>query len=583
MEWNNLYKHIIYKFAKKSMGKNIQIWIALLLVVGLKGQTTTWNGTAWSAGVPNANVDAIINGNYNVSANIAAKNFTINFGHTFTIAEGFRLLISGDFVNNGTIVVNNDAILTQLSDTSTYSGSGNAIVKRESNLRKNDYTFWSSPVSGQNLYNFSVGTPTNYFFRYNEPDDRFVTLGLNTTSVFEPGVGYAIKGKNTYSTTTPVNEIFTFNGIPNNGNISVTLRRSTGLDKGYNLVGNPYPSNIAFKVVYNNAGNKNSIFNKQWFWTNLNEIISQQGSNYSGNNYATFVSGVGGVGPTYISGSIEEITLRPLSYTKSSQGFLVQARRNNAILTFTNSMRVSTTTGSIFYNKSEDDEPEEEILNRYWLKFINPDNIANNILIAHIPEATNDFDEDYDSSLFTLGSDSFYSVIGTNKLQIQARALPIQDSDVIILGYKNSKQGTCVIALNDKEGVFKDSSKAIYLKDKLTGTVTNLQQGYYTFTSDVVTVENETRFEILYANDVLAAGNVTKEDLLVYKQNDALMVKNNFNISKAELFDASGKLITSLSGNNTKEIKLSTVGFVKGVYILKITSEKGITTKKVIL
>ena len=62
-------------------------------------------------------------------------------------------------------------------------------------------------------------------------------------------------------------------------------------------------------------------------------------------------------------------------------------------------------------------------------------------------------------------------------------------------------------------------------------------------------------------------------------------LRNDYTLSSGylDVFDASGKLIKSLSGNNTKEIKLSTVGFVRGVYILKITSEKGITTKKVIL
>ena len=558
----------------------------IVFVVFLNGQTTTWNGTSWSNGVPNANVDAIIAGNYNVVSNVTARNFTINSNQTYTIAAGFRLIIHENFVNNGTIVVNNDAILTQLSDTSTYTGTGNAIVRREANLRRNDYTFWSSPVIGQNLYNFSQGTPANYFYKYNEPDDRFVTLGLSANSVFEPGVGYAIKGKNTYSTTIPDKETFTFTGVPNNGNISFVLKKSSGLDKGYNLVGNPYPSNIAFKVVYNSAGNRNSIFNKQWFWTNLNEVRSQQGSSYSGNNYATFVAGVGGVGPTYISGSVEEVALRPQAYTKSNQGFLVQARRNNAVLTFTNSMRVSTTASSIFYNKNSkkdenDDEPEEETLDRYWLKFVNPDNVANNILIAHIPEATNDYDEDYDTPIIALGVDAFYSFIGADKLQIQARSNPIDNLDVMKLGFNNSKEGNCVIALNDKEGIFKTENKAIYLKDNQTGVITNLQDEYYTFAS--TGENNDTRFSILYENPVLSTNSTKDQEVSVYKQNNELVAKSNVNISNVEVFDVSGIMIKNAAGNNTKEIRINTVGLNKGVYILKITTVKGITTIKVII
>lgn len=566
------------------------LFVILVYAIVINGQTTTWNGSAWSNGVPSATKDAIIAGDFNLSTNISAKNFTINTGVTYSVGIGSRLLISGNFVNNGSIIVNSDGILNQISDTSTYSGSGTATVRRVANLKRTDFNYWSSPVTGQNLYNFSINTPVRYFTRYEEANDLFVFTGLDANSVFEPGIGYSIRGKSNYSLTVPVSETFTFTGKPNNGDITVTLKRSAGVDKGYNLVGNPYPSNIALKYLFNNRGNRNSIFNKQWFWTNLNEVKFQQGSNYSGNNYATYVSGVGGVGPSYVSSNIEEITLRPQEYTKVSQGFIVQAKYNNAPLVFANSMRVSAVGSSTFYNKEtdkfddeEDPEEPEEIIDRYWLKFVNPSNVANNILIAHIPEATNDYDEDYDSSLFSLGNDAFYSVIGTNKLQIQARGLPISDSDDIKLGFKNSKAGNCVIALNDKDGVFKSNVKAIYLKDNVTGTITNLQEGYYTFSSDVVSTENETRFDILYSNAVLSTQNSTAKELMVYKNNGDLVVKGNHNISAVEVYDASGKLAYSVSGKSSKEIRINASAFLKGVYILKITSEKGITSKKVIL
>jgi hypothetical protein len=569
------------------MGKNIQIFIMLLFVIGLNGQTTTWNGTGWSNGKPDAAINAIITANYDESANFSSKTLTVNNGVTFTVKSNYQVIVYDSFVNNGTLIVDSNASFVQRNNTSTYSGSGTAIVKRSANLKRNDYNYWSSPVLNQKLYNFSVGTPTQFFYKYNEPDDKFYSNDINSNSVFEPGIGYAIRGKNSYSTTLATSEVFSFSGIPNNGNYNLILKKSPGIDKGYNLIGNPYPSNLNLSSFAKSLPNRNSMFGKFWFWTNINQVVGQQGSNYAGNNYATYVVDVGGVGPTYISTNIENVEMRPTSTGRVSQGFIIQAKSNNALITFTNSMRATTNSNSIFYNKNNkdegDEEPEEEVIDRYWLKFINPDNIANNILIAHIADATNDYDGDYDSALFGLGNDAFYSIVGANKLLIQARALPIQDSDIIKLGYKNSKAGNCIIALNDKDGVFKNNSKAIYLKDKLTGTVTNLQNGYYTFTSDVVSTENETRFEILYANDVLAAGGVTKEDLLVYRQNDALIIKNSFSISKAELYDASGRLTTSLSGNNSKEIKISTLGFVKGVYILKITSEKGITTKKVIL
>ena len=556
----------------------------IVFVVFLNGQTTTWNGTSWSNGVPSANVDAVIAGNYNVSRNVSAGKVTINSGVTYSILDGHSLTVANELINNGIITVSDGGILLQRNG-SLYSGTGISIVQKVAKLKQKDYNYWSSPVIGQNLYNFSVGTPTNFVYRYNEANDKFGTAGLNTFSVFDAGVGYAIRGKDTYSPTVPTTETFNFVGVPHNGDITVMLQKSTGIDKGYNLIGNPYPSNISFRSLASSTANKNVIFNRQWLWTNLNEVKTQQGSSYAGNNYATYVGGVGGVGPTYISGNIEEITLRPNEFTEIAQGFIVQAKYNNAPLRFSNTFRASNSPSSVFYNKktNDDEDPEEEIIDRYWLKFINPDNVANNILVAHITDATNDYDEDYDSSLFSIGNDAFYSTVGTNKLQIQARALPIKDSDVIKLGYKSSKAGNCIIALNDKDGVFKNASKAIYLKDNQTETVTNLQNEYYSFANDVVGTENETRFSLLYENNVLATNNIKAQEVSVYKQNNELVAKSNVNISNVEVFDVSGRMIKNAVGNNTKEIRINTDALNKGVYILKITTAKGIITKKVII
>ncbi len=555
---------------------------------------TIWDGTNWNFGTPAATSDAVYAANYTLTGTNgnSVKNLTVNPGVTLTVNPDRSLKVNGNVVNNGTILVNNNATYL-LVDGSTRTGTGNVIVKREANLKKDDYNYWSSPVSGQNLYNFSVGTPTNRFYLYNEVNDKFYTTGLNAASTFTTGIGYAIKGKDTYSPVSPVTEEFTFNGTDNNGNITINLARSAGLDKGYNLIGNPYPSNINFSTLYNYGTNRNSIFNKQWFWTTLNDVKSQQGSSYEGNNYATYVTGVGGVGPSFVSGNIEEPSLRPLGFTKVAQGFIVQARLNNAPLTFTNGIRSSNTADSIFFNKSSEDEggdgeegdddgeEPQATIDRYWLRFINPNKIANTILVAHVPYATNGYDEDYDADMFSVGSDAFYSIVSPYRLQIQARNSPINNSDVIGLGYVSSVAGNAIISLDDKEGVFKSSLKAIYLKDNQTGTITNLQNGYYSFVT--TTGANDSRFSIIYENNYLAAQDSQIKEVQVYKNNNELVIKGNSNITSVDVFDASGKLIRNVSGKNSKEIRISSVGFAKGVYVLKITSDKGLATKKVIL
>ena len=567
------------------MKKILYFWLVVFSIITYKAQSTTWNGSSWSNGRPNTSTDAIISADYSQSANLTVKNLTINSGINFTLKSNFQVIVYGSVVNNGTLIVESNASFVHRDNASTYSGSGTALVKREANLKRNDYNYWSSPVANQNIYNFSIGTPTKYFFKYNENDDRFYANEITASSTFELGIGYAIRGKNSYALTTPTTETFLFSGIPNNGTYSKVLQRSVGSDKGYNLIGNPYPSNLNLQSFAKSAPNRSSIVGKFWFWSNINQVTSQQGSSYAGNNYATYVVDVGGIGPTYVSGSTEEISLRPTGTARVAQGFMVQAKYNNAPIYFTNTMRATINGRSIFYNKNEEeDEPQEpeEIVDRYWLKLINPDNIANNILIAHIAEATNNYNEDYDAALFTMGNDAFYSAVGTNKLQIQARALPISDSDVIPLAYTTSKAGNCIIALNDKEGVFKDSNKAIYLKDKVTGTVTNLQEGYYTFNSEVLTAPNDSRFEILYANSVLAADNTSTNQWVVYKQDTDWVVRGNDRINGLDLYDASGKLVRSVAGNNTGELRVSNVGLLKGLYVMKIKTGKGTVTKKLL-
>jgi hypothetical protein len=41
----------------------------------------------------------------------------------------------------------------------------------------------------------------------------------------------------------PAPYTFTFTGLPNNGNLAYQNLKWTNVDHGFNLVGNPYPSN----------------------------------------------------------------------------------------------------------------------------------------------------------------------------------------------------------------------------------------------------------------------------------------------------------------------------------------------------
>ncbi len=68
--------------------------------------------------------------------------------------------------------------------------------------------------------------------------------------------------------------------------------------------------------------------------------------------------------------------------------------------------------------------------NRIWLDFVNDGNgTANSILVGYIEGATNDLDRLYDGYLLNQSNQQFYSLIADEKLAINGKSLPFDDSD----------------------------------------------------------------------------------------------------------------------------------------------------------
>ena len=570
----------------------------------LTNNTIIWNNNTWTNTTgPDTTLDAIIRTPYYVKANtdeFSVHNLTIENTGLLKIKSGYGITVSGDIITpDDKIIVESDASLTQ---TKIANGNSNnkAIAKRNVKMKTLDYTYWSSPLKDQVLLNtsnvnatnssggFSPGTPNNRTYEYNEVADNFKAT---TNATFTPGKGYAIRGKAGYGTTFTVDSL-AFSGNLHNGDYSIQIQKSKNTitngvtyEHGYNLIGNPYPSNINFIKLYNldhGDGVKNSdvIYGKAWFWTNFSASGTQAGSSYAGNNYAT-ITLAGGTAPTSVDSA--EGNPVPNEFIKVAQGFIVQMKGvpptgttpNTGTIKFDNSVRTNNATGH-FYNNNKNNGDET---NRYWLKIVSPYNIANTILIAHMDGATNQYDPDYDAELLTVGDDSFYSKINAQKLQIQARNNPLNIDDVIALGTKYAMNGTYKISLGNREGIFATDQK-IYLRDKLTEVYTDLTVQDYSFNASKGADDN--RFEIVYKNkEVLGVDNLTKSDFLVYKDGDYFVVKSSNALGKIELYDVTGKLVQSKNTLN-KEMKFDSSAMISGVYIIKAENSGNIRTKKII-
>ncbi|WP_034672200.1 GEVED domain-containing protein [Epilithonimonas caeni] len=503
--------------------------------------------------------------------------------------------------NNDNLVLESDAVLLQ--DNPNAVNTGNIYAKRDVKMRQKDYTYWSSPVQNQVLLNtsggasgplytsggFSEGTPNNRIYQYKEPNDTFVaTADAN----FVNAKGYAIRGKDSYDISTlTTDNTLKFVGSPNNGDITIGIQKSKNTTSGantythgYNLIGNPYPSNIDFIKFYNldqGNGTKNSdlINAKAWFWTNITPVATQAGSNYSGNNYATITLS-GGTPATGIDTTTGTPT--PNEFIKVAQGFIVEMKGTaptgstpiTGTLKFDNSIRTNNSTGH-FYNNNK---TAENGIDRYWVKLISPESVVNTILVAHIAAATNQYDADYDADLLTVGDDSFYTKLDAHKLQIQGRNV-LGVEDVIPLGTKYSINGTYKIGLGNKEGIFSSAQK-VYLHDKLANTYTDLTEKDYTFSANKGV--DDTRFELVYkSQDVLGTNISMRSNFTVYRDGDFYVVKSTKKLGKVEMYDTSGRIIRAFNTPETM-IKIDMNDVSNGVYVLKVENAGEAKTHKII-
>lgn len=537
-----------------------------------------------------------------------AKSVIVKPGGKLTIDPRSSLTIQNYLKNEAAasdVLVESDANLIQNNNDAI--NIGNITVKRSANLKRLDYNYWGAPVTGQNVKAFSPGTLDTRFYVYNESNDYFdglfirnlypdnVTYSLTptvdkNTYTFIKGKGYGIRASNALSSTTSA-QMHSFIGVPNNGIVDIALLKSaTG--GGYNLISNPYPSNIdfykIFEYTYNGGVNKNEdlIYNTAYFWTNTNFNPKMQGTNYPSNvgtttiinNYAV-LNGTGGLGAPYgFAVDKAPVSIVPTSVIKPGQGFIVKAKTNGN-LRIENGFNIRTNdANSTFFNRMASHRTAADIKDRFWVSLKTPLDFVTPLLIGYLKGATNNFEEDYDAELFVHGGDSFYTILEDKKLAIQGRS-PFNVNDKISLGATFGLQGQYEIFIENKEGVFA-SQQPIYLKDNLTGQITNLSQDKYVFTANVGDTTN--RFEIQYTNEgTLNTSDLKNQSTVVYQVQNDIIIESASVIKGLKVYDASGKLVHQ-SIEKEKKVTVSSIHYSKGVYVIEIVTERGKEVKKIV-
>ena len=347
------------------------------------------------------------------------QTLTVNSGASLTQESNSSLTIE-EFVNintGGTYNLQDSASLIQVEDISN-TIEGNFTMARTTNIRQNDYVYWSTPVTNFNIENVSPGTPNGYKYQWLPFANRtpgppgpldYGEWESYNSGAMDVGKGYIIKGPNGHSSS-PSTFSATFIGSPNNGEIIQPIERSdyrgggyvynlggddllvTEDDDNWNLIGNPYPSAINATDFLSLPANSN-IEGAVYLWThgtdlstnNSDSFYQDYAYNYNVADYLVYNAS----GPSVQNGFDGNIG--------AGQGFFVlmnDLASSEESVTFNNSMRSSAYGNNQFYRNSDSNTNEKS---RIWLDYISPNGGTNTTLIAYVVGATNDADRMFDA------------------------------------------------------------------------------------------------------------------------------------------------------------------------------------------
>lgn len=528
--------------------------------------STDWNIAAnWNEGgiptadhcvrIPNTSHKPIIDG----TTAAFAKNVIIADGGGLTIEGGGSLTVTDYFNHLGTgneadVVIRHNGNLIQINDV---ANTGEITVEKDFKFsaERKQYNYVTAPVVSGRDMKTSIYTPNPTSVQvYNTGNDYF----YETAGPYVSGLAYAVKESPGSGTATVAGKLM---GVPFNGPLNYTLNTS---GNRYNLVGNPYPSNLDIKKLYDN--NTTKIESTFYFWDNTsNTLHEQQGSNYNGDHYAKFnaVSNTGTAADCSVYGT--GCNKVPDQYVKVGTGFMIQAKTGT--LNFTNAYR--TTAGNIdFFGKPSGFDTQYD---RYWLTMTSPSGTQTMMAVVYFDGGTDEFSAD-DTKSFQ-GSNSLFSILDTKQLNIQGRA-PFRINDRVPLGYKAFETGTYIIQLEDSDGIFEEG-QSIYLIDKLLNKTVKITDKPYKFLTRAG--EFNDRFVIVYrpGNIIGTAAEISNQILFAKVDNQIVITSTIDRITEVELFNLNSRSVYKKSDINSNEHRIDALNFNHQIVVVTVKTETG--------
>ncbi|MEP5340180.1 MAG: sialate O-acetylesterase [Algibacter sp.] len=591
---------------------NIEIW-GTLINETCSGINVTWNGSVWSNGTgPDISTPVVINGPYTAditNGSFSACSLTVN--DDLTIESGYYIEVEHDITvdASATFLVENNGALVQNVDSASFTNNGTTKMTKSTQALTNwyDYTYWSSPVSG-----LTIGTSPlaisdrcyeNDAFTYLDvtketnnnnatvtgsddvDDDASDWVAVTSSTTLDPGVGYIASHTST-GFISGTSYDYDFEGEFNTGVITTPVYYNA-LNTGghWNLIGNPYPCALDFDAFI--TTNPGVVEGVAYLWshaTNHSQTFNgNEDSNFSQDDYIIMNTG---------SGSVNNTAGTLLEYIPSGQSFFITSLSNDNV-TFNNSMRIKNAESNSQFFKNTNKKATTEA-NKLWINLTSDIGIFNQVLIAYVDGATDNFDGmTYDAT--REASSATASIIYTliedksdKKFAIQGKNTnSINEEEVIPLGFYASTDTDTPynLSIDHLQGDFL-TENTLYLKDNLLDVVHNLSTSKYVFTSN--SGEFNDRFEILFNTSALSTNTIKTINnslQIIYLDNHKINFKSANDlttIKQVTIYDLLGRKLNDFEGeSNSETYSLSYLS--NATYIAKIKLSNGkIITKKII-
>lgn len=544
------------------------------------GTIKTWNGS-WSPSAPTLADPVVISAPY-AAGSFACNSITLNANVTLSSTQTLEIVYGAS--GSGKIIMSSESSLVQREKTA--AAPAIELTKTTRPMKRFDYIYWGAPITTDafaqlNTAQAAGATLANAFdakYKY-VAGDTSTSGGWQALTATTPGNGFITRVKEQAPLTTAIATAtidVKFDGTANNGDVTVPVSFVNGTPtsaRNNNLLANPYPSAIdADKFLTENNSLLDGVI-YLWKAQTTNDGIAQQ---YTISDYIAYTK----AGTTADIGTGMDNTFS--GKIASGQGFKVKALGAGNVL-FTNCMRV-VGSNSQFYRINDFATNTTETVDRFKVNLQTSTGIANQILVAYLPQTTLGYDYMYDAELYSVSPTKMYSVLDndTKKLAINARPT-FENTDEVTVGFTKETATNTQMSFNvvEKEGLFASNQTPIYIYDNQLNVYHDFATGPYIF--NTTSQENNTRFKIVYQNALLGNDSFDSNLTIATLNDKVLKITSKVTIEDVKVFDLTGRLVFNATTENQAISFATDFNQAVGVYIVKVKLTNGqIVTSKLI-